>query len=273
MKFYKKLALAAMTAVTAISVTSCDYLTELLDMLLNEGGEDETEYVDQWASLVNETVYDAVVDGNTITYGTHKYTINAEIDTETTEFKTATASVSFTNIPSGLTEFTAVYDNLLGKSLAGTAAMIPMAMEIYARDAATGEACLNLLCNGSATVSEIIRELRNKFVPTEINGKDDPYLERYLPAALLKGATYTNAYKPDTPYTVELTMSPNGVQDAQLTGGKVTYLYILTSGGWDTFQRGVEIFLPYNTVRFKVFNCPSCYTQCRTIQGTWAGLK
>ena len=40
MKFYKKLALAAMTAVTAISVTSCDYLTELLDMLLNEGGED-----------------------------------------------------------------------------------------------------------------------------------------------------------------------------------------------------------------------------------------
>lgn len=278
MKFYRKLALVAMSALAAVSLTSCDYLAELLDLLLDDGGDEDTEYVDKWANLVNEDEYDVVVNGNTLTYGSHKYTINAEIDLETTEFKEATASVSFTHIPSGLTEFTAVYANLLGKSIVGTAAMIPMAMEIYARDPKTGAECLGLLCNGKATANEIIAELKNKYIPTEYAGADDPYLQRYLPAALLKGATNTNAYKPDTPYTVEMTMSPNGVKEAELSGGVVIYTYILTSGGWDTYQRGVDIFFdnsannnPYEV--FKVFSCPSCYTQCKTIQGTWAGLK
>ena len=114
---------------------------------------------DSWAHLVNETAHEAVVNGNTLTYGSHVYTVEGEIELEGTVFNEATSFVTFTNVPSGYTEFEAVYNNLLGKSMQGTAAMIPMAMEIYARDAATGERCFNLLCKGSATVSEIIRIL------------------------------------------------------------------------------------------------------------------
>ena len=93
-----------------------------------------------------------------------------------------------------------------------------------------------------------------------------------MAAALLKGADCTNAYTPQEPYTVEMCSSPNGVQESQMSGGTVYYTYILAKG-WDTEQRAVDIFLPYNGSTYKVFNCPSTYTQCKNIRGTWGGLK
>ena len=237
----------------------------------NGGGTSST---DQWANLVNETSHDVQVDGNTLTYGDHVYTVNGEIDYNSTIFNQATAFVTFTNVPSGYTEFEAVYKNLLGKSIQGTAAMIPMAFEIYARNAATGEKCLNLLCNSSVTVTNIVRELKQKFVASQYSPENDPYLQRYLPAATLKGASNTNAYNPEEPYTVEMCAAVNGIVDAPLTGGTDYCLYVLAPGGWDTFQRGVEVFQAYGeTEYYKVFNCPALYFQCKTIQGKWLGLK
>ena len=229
---------------------------------------------DSWAYLLNETQHDAVVNGNTLTYGDHTYTVSGEITYDQTYYDTPTAFVTFTNIPSGVTEFKAVYDNLLGLSPQGAAAMVPMAIEIYARDANVGEQCFNVLCNSSSTVAGIVRILKSKFNYTQYSPENDPYVQRYLPAALLKGATYTNGYKPEEPYTVKMSGNPNGIQDAPLTGGTVYYSYILTDGGWDSFQRGVEIFQPYGSNKYQVFNCPSTYTQCRNIQnGPWGGLK
>lgn len=228
--------------------------------------------VDQWGYLINETSHDVQLNGNTLIYGDHTYTVNGEIELNGTVFNTPTAYVTFTNVPSGYTEFEAVYNNLLGKSIQGTAAMIPMAFEIYARNNVTGERCLNLLCNGSATVSEIVRILKTKFIPSEFAPENDQYIQRYLPAALLKGAINTNAYKPDEPYTVEMCRSANPPQESQFAGGMVYYTYILAHG-WDTFQRSVEILQPYGSNLYKVFNCPATYTQCKVIQGTWVGLK
>ena len=229
---------------------------------------------DSWANLINETPHEAIVNGNTLTYGDHTYTVSGEITYDQTHYDTPTAFVTFTNIPSGVTEFKAVYDNLLGLSPQGAAAMVPMAIEIYARDANVGEQCFNVLCNSSSTVAGIVRILKTKFNYSQYSPENDPYVQRYLPAALLKGASYTNGYKPEEPYTVKMSGNPNGIQDAPLTGGTVHYTYILTDGGWDSFQRGVEIFQPYGSNKYQVFNCPSTYTQCRNIQnGPWAGLK
>lgn len=227
---------------------------------------------DQWHSLVNETKANAQVTGNTLTYGTHTYTVNGDIDFNSNEHRTPTATVTFTNIPSGYAEFEAVYNGLLGQSLQGTAAMVPMAIEIYARDANTGKKCFDLLCNSSSTVDGIIRILKTKLVPSEYGPEDDKYLQRYMAAALLKGAVNSNAYSPQEPYTVEMCASPNGTQDSPLMGGTTYYLYILANG-WDSNQRAVDIFQPYGSTTYKVSNCPSTYTQCKNIIGTWAGLK
>ena len=229
---------------------------------------------DSWAYLLNETQHEAVVNGNTLTYGDHVYTVNGEINLNETNFQSPTAYVTFTNIPSGYTEFEAVYNGLLGKSMQGAAAMIPMAIEMYARDATLGERCLNLLCNSSTTVSGITRILKTKFNYSQYSPENDLYVQRFLPAATLKGAAYNNAYTPIDPYTVEMCRSANAPQQTQLFGyGTVYYLYILAPGGWDTFQRSVEIYKADGTDIYKVYNCPAVYTQCKNIIGAWQGLK
>lgn len=264
--FFASLALAG-----ALILSGCDFLAELLEL---DGVEvvEQIPYTDKWADMVNETPYDAIVSDNTVTYGSHSYTINADIDVSTQEFSRATASVSFTNIPSGYTEFSAVYKALLGKSLAGTAAMVPMAMEIYARNATTGKKCIDLLCT-EGTAGDMVTELKRKIVPSKYSEENDPYIQRFLPAALLKGATPGNGYSPATPYTVEMTMTSNGVKESAQAGGTVTYMCIVTSGGWSSAQRGVDIILPSNADLYKVYGCPGCYAQCQAISGTWSGLK
>lgn len=259
-------------AIVTLGLASCGNVS-LGDLEnLGKAAEGLMQPKDQWHSLVKETKADAQVAGNTLTYGSHTYTVNGDINFNNNDHRTPTATVTFTNIPSGYAEFEAVYNGLLGKSLQGTAAMVPMAIEIYARDANTGKKCFDLLCNSSSTVDGIIRILKTKLVPSEYSPEDDKYIQRYMAAALLKGAVNSNAYAPEEPYTVELCASPNGVQDSPLMGGTTYYLYILANG-WDSNQRAVDVFQPAGSSTYKVCNCPSTYTQCKNIMGTWAGLK
>ncbi|MCR5709297.1 MAG: hypothetical protein K6G79_02315 [Bacteroidales bacterium] len=269
----KRISTIVLAICACLSLAGCDEFKKALGSVLSSLAEETAEEVvmGDGGLLVNLPA-DVVVEGNTLRYGSHTYTVSGVIDYTDGQFKTPTATVTFTNVPSDFAEFSAVYENLLGKSTHGTAAMVPMAIELYARDAELGERCLNLLCNGPATVSQITGILKQKFVPSSFSPENDSYIQRYLPAALLKGAVPSNAYTPVKPYTVEMCPSPNGVKAAPLTGGEVTYLYIL-AGGWDTFQRAVDIFLKDGDDHYKVFNCPSCYTQCKQIRGTWPGLE
>lgn len=232
-------------------------------------------------ALCCSTVAMAQVNGDEMRYGNHTYTIDGKIKKPVMstigsafgvpgagKLNKPTAKVTFTNVPADYEEFEAVYTQFLGKTIHGTAAMIPMAIEMYARDAAVGKQSFELICNGPATVSGIIRILKEKLPPNA--DYSDSYCQRYMPAALLKGATPKNAYTPDYPYTVQMCRSANDPQET--TYGTVTYLYILAKG-WDTEQRQVEILKPDDGGLYKVFNCPSCYTQCKNIKGTWKGLK
>ena len=147
----------------AICMTGCLNGVDLNNLPIDTGGlEKLVQPKDQWHSLVSETRADAQVSGNTLTYGTHTYTVNGDINYNSNDHRTPTASVTFTNVPSGYAEFEAVYNGLLGKSIQGTAAMIPMAIELYARDANTGKKCFDLLCNSSSTVDGIIRILTTR---------------------------------------------------------------------------------------------------------------
>ena len=272
----KKALVLSFVALGAAGMFSCigtGNSKNIEDLLVQGISTAASEMKEKSASTISETPQSVQVNGNTLTYGDHSYTVSGEINfnDNTTGYRgTPTASVSFTNVPSGYAEFEAVYNGLLGKSVQGTAAMIPMAIELYARDAAVGERCFNLLCNSSPTVNGIIRILKTKLVPSQYAGENDPYLQRYMAAALLKGAMASNAYTPDMPYTVEMCASANKPQNSSY--GMVYYVYILAKG-WDTEQRQVEVLQPNGEVLYKVFNCPSCYTQCKNIVGTWGGLK
>ena len=252
----------ALMGLSIASVVSC-----------GNNGSDSAAKADTAANDVAATVaLEAIVDGNTLTYGEHHYTLNGEINFDSKDHKTPTAYVTFTNVPSDYAEFEAVYTNLLGKSCHGVAAMIPMAIELYARDKAVGENCFKLLCHRATAVDEIVRVLKTKLDASQYGPDNDQYLQRYMAAALLKGADNKNSYTPEEPYTVEMCSNPNGVKESSFANGIVYYLYILANG-WDTFQRSVEILKPSDGEYYKVFNCPATYTQCKNIVGEWKGLK
>ncbi len=259
-------------AALAVMATSCDLISGG-----GNGGGLFGGYSDKWASLVNETSHEAQVERNTITYGEHRYTVSGSVsfDFDPVHYdQQITATVEFTNIPSGYTEFKAVYEGLLGKSLQGTAAMVPMAMEIYGRNAETGEKCFRLLCKDEATATGILRILKTKF-PRSAEDEKDKYFQRYLPAALLEGADYETAYNNLTyPYVVSSGPAATMPQETKMSPyGTVFYTYIFADG-WDSHNRGVDIFLPKGESLYKVQGCSSCYTQCKDIfGGPWQGLK
>lgn len=204
-------------------------------------------------------------------YGDHSYTMKGNLTAEKYSQK-ATGVVTFTNIPKDYEEFEALYTGFLGKTPHGTAAMMPMAMEIYGRDRDEGLRCIKLICWPS-NVNSVVSQLKQKFGTSQYAPANDGYHQRYLPAAVLKGATPENAYTPQQPYTVEMKASVNKHQELTFMGsGTVMYIYIMGKG-WDTNQRSVEIIKQPDSELHQVFNCPSLYTQCKQIRGTWPGLK
>ena len=207
----------------------------------------------------------------TWTYGNHTYTQKGTLTAKQYD-KKASGVVTFTNVPSNYEEFEALYTNVLGKTPHGTAAMMVMAMEIYGRDREVGKQCIELI-NYPSNVSSVIPRLNDKYGTSPYAPENDNYHQRYLPAAVLKGATPQNGYTPQQPYTVEMKASVNKHQELQIVGsGRVMYLYMMGKG-WDTEQRSVEIIRQPGQPLYKIFNCPALYTQCKPIQGSWPGLK
>jgi len=229
---------------------------------------------DKWASLVNEDVKDSGINENgEFYYGGHTYKISGELTAESLSSESnrtaLKAQVTFTNIPSGFAEFSTVYKEYLGKDVNGAAAMLVMAMEIYGRDNATGEKCLQLICN-SATASEALRILKDRY---SVKETDKDVAQRYIAAALLKGANRKNSYAPEYPYTIEFQGSANAPQETHIPDWGMTYYLYALGEGWDTNQRQCSEFLPEDETLFVCSGFPSFYTQCQTIKGDWAGLK
>ena len=241
---------------------------------LNMGGNDSEKQdaleLGTGVSANTENPKESSVNGNTMTYGNHTYTQDGNLSIESYS-SDATGKVTFTNVPSDYTEFETVYRQFLGKTPYGTAAMMPMAMEMYGRDKEMGEKCVRLICT-ETTAAEVLRELKQKYVPSKYSEPNDPYVQRYLAAAVLEGATNTNAYTPNEPYTVNMTAGVNKHQEMQMYDGTVMWLYII-GGGWDTTQRTVQIVKTSTNDLFQIFSCPALYTQCKNIKGTWPGLK
>ena len=204
-------------------------------------------------------------------HGDHVYTMEGTFTAEHYD-RSAKGVVTFTNVPSNYDEFEQLYTQFLGKTPHGTAAMMPMAMEIYGRDRNEGRKCLQLICWPS-NVNSVASMLNEKYGTSQYAPANDPYHQRYLPAAVLKGATPQNGYAPMRPYTVEMQASVNSHKQMQIMGsGTVVYIYVM-GDGWDTHQRAVDIIKADGDELHKVFNCPALYTQCKTIKGQWGGLQ
>ncbi len=176
------------------------------------------------------------------------------------------ASISFSAIPTTIEQFKEL-QHKVGDEPQGALALQVLAFEMYRRDAALGEQALRLN-NTQVNLQATLLQLKEM-----MNVKDAFYSRPYLAAALMKGASPANGYQPDVPYTIEMRVDPaKQYQQSQLLGGTVIYLQI-NSKGWDTNWRGAEVVKPNGADYYVVSNCPALYSQCKPMQGEWAGLK
>lgn len=269
----KKFLMACAAALFIFS--GCDLLNDGSNSSTS-GDDNKNTYRDKWYDLVNEDVHTPSIDRGILTYGDHNYELKGEIDFD---FDPATfkphveSTLEFSNIPSGFTEFKAVYENYLGKTPQGVASMVPMLLEIYCRDYETGEKCLRLIVSEETKFTNINRAITDHVARTAEQAQDS-YRQRYLPAANLVGAKWQNDYAPTEPYSVE--MGPAQKKPATTTypaHGTMYYLNIY-AGGWDS-PRSVEIFLPLEEELYTLNACSSCYMTCTDmVKGhEWQGLK
>ena len=206
------------------------------------------------------------VDGNTLTYGRHTYTMQGDFNK---------AKVTFTNVPSDYDEFRTVYENLLGKTSYGVSAMLPMAFELWGRNHATGEQCLKLITGGTC-YNEIMRQLPDHMVANEHAPAGDGYAQRCLPAAVLEGANKENGYNPTEPYTVNIAIGLPDTwgEDSEMLQAYCYKMNIISGNAWNTTLRPVTVMLPWRGEQlYKVNNCSSLYVNIFVPRQDWNGLK
>ncbi len=228
---------------------------------------------DESASSQKKASSNWSVDGNTMTYGSHRYTMEGNFDRDYTAG--GTAKVTFTNVPSDLQEFTTVYEKFLGKKPYGVAAMLPMAFEMWGRNHDEGERCIEMIA-GYTCHREIMRQLPPHMVASRFSPENDPYVQRCLPAAVLEGATKENGYNPTEPYTVNITIGREAAwgEESEILQANVYQLYILSGNAWNTPQRTVTVMLPWRGEQlYKVNSCPALYVNIFVPRQEWKGLK
>ena len=110
------------------------------------------------------------------------------------------ATITFNRFPASVEEFKQVRAQI-GMEPHGAVALQIMAFEMYRRDRAIGLECIKLN-NVRSNVGFATGQLKELF------GGDSYYNRPYQMAAYLKGATPTNGYSPEKPYTIEVIVDP-----------------------------------------------------------------
>ena len=202
------------------------------------------------------------LEGNTLTCQTFAYTHTYTL----TEGEQVT-TVEFTHFPDNEEEFKAVQEQLLGHSRPGTLALCLFSFEMYRRDRKVGEKCLKL-CNLSANATITLSRISQKFPSNRFEKSEDPYVQPYLVATYLKGATEANHYTPDTPYVLTFTYNdnPNLLQGeySSTYQGHIYYYNVSWNGDG---QRNADVLVPDDGSLVMVHGCANLVLGVPSVSG------
>ncbi|MBO4565939.1 MAG: hypothetical protein J5695_01790 [Bacteroidales bacterium] len=212
-----------------------------------------------------------ILDGNTLTYGEHQYTLEEKFVGDV-----PTGTITFTHFPATLREFKTLQTQLLGSSQPGTLALNLMAFEMFRRDRTVGQKCIEA-CNLSVNAKSVINNLKEKF-PLQRGPETDSYQQSYLVATFLAGATQENKYQPEYPYKFEFTYNTsNYKQQGEYSYsffGKI-YHWVTTRGGNKDYDATVIVLDEDldDDGGIRVHGCSNYYLAAPTISGWNDTLK
>lgn len=212
-----------------------------------------------------------ILDGNTLTYGDHQYTLE-----EINVGDVPKGIITFTHFPASVREFKTLQTQLLGPSQPGVLALNLMAFEMYRRDRTIGQKCIEA-CNLSVNAKSVINNLKEKF-PIQRGEATDSYQQPYLVATFLAGATQENNYQPDYPYKLEFTYNTsNYKQQGEYSTsffGKI-YHWVTTRAGNKDYDASVIVLDEDldDDGGIRVHGCSNYYLAAPTISGWEDTLK
>ena len=204
----------------------------------------------------------AILDGNTLTYGDHHYTLDEDA---------TTCTVTFTHFPATIREFQSLHSQLLGKSQPGMLALDLMSFEMFRRDRSKGKKCIEM-CNLSVNTKQIIERLGERFPEKRSDPPSDSYHQPYLVASFLKGATQENKYQPEYPYKLSFSLSTNKSQgEYSMTFFGHIYHWTTTRAGFRDYDASVIVFDDDNSIL--VHGCSNYYVGAPDISSWEDTLK
>lgn len=195
------------------------------------------------------------------------FTIEGHLDADAPDAATQYEKVIWTHFPSDVDELRQAQQQL-GHSLGGAVALQLMAFEIYRHDRTAGEEAVRLV-NHRNNHSSVLRQLSQHF--SETTNPDDLYIQPYLVACNLEGATTDNHYSPTHPYSITVYWDKaRQVEQASvyMGGGQLFYVHLLNPN-YSTPERRVQVILNEGAQYLLIHNSPSLYTQCPPILGEW----
>ncbi|MBQ7442991.1 MAG: hypothetical protein IJS59_03875 [Bacteroidaceae bacterium] len=199
----------------------------------------------------------------------HTYTVEGHLDIDAPDLRSQQETVSWQHFPTTVDELREA-QRQIGNTLGGAVALQLMAFEIYRHNRVAGEEAVRLV-NHRNNVQSVLSVISQRYGSSGHAAADDLYVQPYLVASFLKGATTANRYTPSEPYTITVCWdATRQVQEASAFsgGGQLCHVYVVNNN-YSTPKRQVQVIRSSPEAFFLVNNSPSLYTQCPPITGAW----
>ena len=197
------------------------------------------------------------------------YSVEGRLDIDAPSPAGQRETVTWSSFPTTIDELRDA-QRQIGHTMGGAVALQLMAFELYRHDRATGEQAVRLV-NHKNNVQSVLSVISQRYSKSAYAPDDDLYVQPYLVASFLKGATTANRYTPDEPYSITVFWDANRqVVEASpyMGGGRLCYVHV-ENPNYSTKIRSVQVIKTSADAFYLVQNSPALYTQCPPIAGAW----
>ena len=197
------------------------------------------------------------------------YKVDGKLDMAAPDIDAQSETVTWANFPANLEELRDA-QRQIGNTIGGAVALQLMAFEIYRHDRTEGEEAVQLV-NYKTNVQQVLSVISQRYYDSKYSPEEDLYVQPYIVASFLEGATTANRYTPNEPYRITVYWDRDRqVEEASvyMGGGHLCYVHVVNPN-YSTSNRNVQVIKTSSEAYFLVQNSPSLYTQCPPISGAW----
>lgn len=200
------------------------------------------------------------------------FTVEGKLDMNNPDVANQSETVTWASFPVNVGELK-VAQQQIGQTIGGAVALQLMAFEIYRHDNSEGEEAVKLV-NYKSNVQSVLSVISQRYNHSQYAPEEDLYVQPYIVASNLEGATIANRYTPNEPYRLTVywddrqSRSPVEEASVYMGGGHLCNVYIVNAN-YSSAKRYLQVIKNTDEAPFLIYSSSNLYTQCPPIAGTW----